>query len=167
LSEKKKGTMERMINKLSSQVKERLAIPEISQVGIVVRDLNQSLEAYQELFRVGPFRVFEPEYTDRMYRGKPENFKMRLAIAPWGSVDLELIQPLAGKTIYDEFLADRGEGLHHLGCVIQNLSERIEIFKALGVQVLQSGRREGASWAYMDTEKLAGIIIELIERHGA
>ncbi|MBW2154949.1 MAG: VOC family protein [Deltaproteobacteria bacterium] len=154
-----------MIHKLSSEVKELLSIPEISQVGIVVRDLNRSLEAYREFFRVGPFTVFEPEYTDKMYRGKPEDFKMRLAIAPWGPVDLELIQPLQGKTIYDELLAARGEGLHHIGCVIQNLSGRIEIFQTLGLQVLQSGRREGASWAYMDTEPLAGIVIELIERH--
>lgn len=92
---------------------------------------------------------------------------MRIAIAPWGTMDLELIQPLTGKTIYEEFLTAHGEGLHHLGCVIQNLSERIESFQTLGVQVLQSGKRPGASWAYMDTEPLAGIIIELIERHDA
>jgi len=92
--------------------------------------------------------------------------RMRLAIAPWGTVDLELIQPLEGKTIYDGFLATHGEGLHHLGCVIQRITDRIESFQELGVQVLQSGKRQGSSWAYMDTEPLAGIIIELIERHG-
>ena len=93
--------------------------------------------------------------------------RMRLAIAPWGTVDLELIQPLAGKTIYDEFLAAHGEGMHHLGCVIQRLTERIESLEKIGVQVLQSGKRPGVSWAYMDTAPLAGIIIELIEFHSA
>ena len=153
--------------RLSSHVQQLLALPSINQVGIVVKDLNQTLDVYEKLFQVGPFRVFEPEYTDRMYRGKPEDFKMRIALASWGSIDLELIQPLRGKTIYDEFLATRGEGLHHLGCEIQGLSERIEGFQTLGVQVLQSGNRQGVSWAYMDTEPLAGIIIELIERHNA
>jgi len=156
-----------MEDRISSDLRQWLALPPISQVGIVVRDLDRALAAYDTLFRVGPFRVFEPEYTDRMYRGKPENFRMRLAIAPWGAMDLELIQPLDGKTIYDEFLEARGEGLHHLGFVIQGLAERIESFQNIGIPVLQSGKRPGVSWAYMDTEPLAGILIELIERRGA
>ena len=34
----------------------------------------------------------------------------------------------------------------------------------MGIEVLQSGKRPGVAFAYMDTEPLTGIIMEFIER---
>lgn len=108
--------------------------------------------------------MFHHEYTDRTYRGRRGNFQYRIALAQLGALQLELIQPLEGDSIYGEFLESRGEELHHFGFLIDRIEERIAAMGRMGIGVLQSGKRPGRIWAYMDTEPLAGIIIELRER---
>ena len=145
---------------------EFLGLPPPDQIGVVVRDLQKAIEAYTKLFQWGPFEVIEREYTESAstYRGKPGNFKYRIGYAQLGPIQLEMIQPLRGKTIYDEFLEKRGEGFHHFGILIDRIEERIAAMKQLGIEVLQSGRRPGRKYAYMDTEPLIGIMIELRQK---
>jgi len=54
------------------------------------------------------------------YRGKTGRFKMRVALANAGPVQIELMQPLYDETIYDEFAQRKGYGLHHLGIRTDN-----------------------------------------------
>ncbi len=149
---------------LDPKVQELLALPAVSQIGMVVRDLQKAVDFHTQTLKIGPFKIFEPLYTDQTYRGKPGNFLSRLAIASIGPIDIEIIQPLSGETVYAEFLKAHGEGLHHVGFVIERLEERIAALKKIGIEVVQSGKRPGVAWAYIDTESLAGYMIELIER---
>jgi methylmalonyl-CoA/ethylmalonyl-CoA epimerase len=41
---------------------------------------------------------------------------MRTAVTRVGGVDLELVEPLEGPSQYQEFLDQKGEGLHHIMC---------------------------------------------------
>ncbi len=150
---------------IDPKIQKLLALPPVSQIGVVVRDMQKALENYTNLFGVHFPRVFEPKYTNQTYRGKPGNFLMRIAIAKLSpTVEFELIQPLSGETIYDEFLEAQGEGIHHLGFFVQDIRARVEAMQQMGIAVLQSGQRPGGKWAYMDTKPLAGMIIEWIER---
>lgn len=154
-----------MIPRIDSQARDLLALPSVSQIALVVKDVNKAIDFYREVWNVGPFRVFETEYTDRTYRGKPGNFEMRIALAPFGTVYLELIEPLEGESIYDEFLEKNGEGLHHLGFDVDDIEDRISAMEKIGVQVLQSGKSPEVAFAYMDTMALSGFIMEFIERY--
>ena len=49
-----------------------------------------------------------------MLRGKLVEHSFIAAIASVGDVELELIQPLCGESLYAEHLAQHGEGLHHV-----------------------------------------------------
>ncbi len=155
-----------MMRQIAPKMREHLALPPPDQIGVVVRDVQKAIEAYTELFQWGPFEVVEREYTESTstYRGKPANFKYRIAYAQLGPIQLEMIQPLRGKTIYDEFLETRGEGFHHFGVLIDHIEERVAAMKQLGIEVLQSGKRPGRKYAYMDTEPVIGIMIELREK---
>jgi methylmalonyl-CoA/ethylmalonyl-CoA epimerase len=153
-----------MIPLIDPKDRELLALPSVSQIGVVIKDMHPAMEFYSEVWNVGPFKIFEPEYTDQTYRGKPGNFKMRIALAPFGPVQFELIEPLEGDTIYDEFLKKKGEGIHHLGFDVDCIEDRITAMQKMGIEVLQSGKRPGSAFAYMDTESLTGIIMEYIER---
>ena len=155
-----------MIEPIDPKILQFLALPPPDQIGVVVRDLQKAIDAYTKLFQWGPFEVIEREYTESTstYRGKPGNFKYRIGYTQLGPIQLEMIQPLRGKTIYDEFLGTRGEGFHHFGIMIDCIEERVEAMKQLGIDVLQSGRRPGRKYAYMDTEPLAGIMIELRQK---
>ncbi len=154
-----------MIKQMDPKIQELLSLPSPGQIGMVVRDIRRTIEAYTKLLQWGPFEINKREYNESnsTYRGKPGNFKSLIALAQLGSIQLELIQPLEGETIYREFLQTGREGLHHFGFLMDQTEERIAAMKEIGIGVLQSGKRPGRKWAYMDTDPLIGTIIELRE----
>jgi 4-hydroxyphenylpyruvate dioxygenase-like putative hemolysin len=149
---------------VNPKVKKILGLDKVNQVGIVVRDMDKAIRNYWEIFGISFPKVVVPDYFNRVYRGKPGNFRMKIGLAMMGEVQIELIQPLEGKTIYGEFLERWGEGIHHLGFDLNNLDERVAAFQELGIGVLMSGERVGGKFAYMDTEGTVGIIVELMQR---
>jgi catechol 2,3-dioxygenase-like lactoylglutathione lyase family enzyme len=50
------------------------------------------------------------------YRGEPADFVADIALSYAGDMQLELIAPVSGRSIYSDFLNDSGPGLHHI-CV--------------------------------------------------
>ena len=154
-----------VLPQIDPHLQELLALPAPDQIGMVVRDIQKSIEAYTNLLQWGPFEVFERKYSELIYRGKPGNFRYRVALGQIGpSLQLEFIENLEGESIYTEFLQARGEGVHHLGFTIEGMDQKIAAMKQLGIGVLQSGKRPGRSFAYLDTEPLVGTIIEYRER---
>jgi 4-hydroxyphenylpyruvate dioxygenase-like putative hemolysin len=96
---------------------------------------------------------------------------MRLALRGSGP-QLELLQPLTcasgrGDDILAEWLARRGEGLHHLGVLVESVDETIAAMRDGGVECLQHGYGFGAdgsgAFAFFDTEADLGYLIEAIE----
>ena len=146
------------------KMKKILGLDKVNQVGIVVRDMDRAIKNYEEIFGISFPKVVVPDYFNRVYRGKPENFRMKIGLAMMGELQIELIQPLEGKTIYAEFLEKWGQGIHHLGFDVKDLDERVAAFRGLGIGVLMNGERVGGKFAYMDTEGIVGIIVELMQR---
>ena len=139
------------------------------QVGVVVRDLEQSMAALTAGFGLGPFRVVECPLPERapqqFYRGQPAKFRTRQAFADLGAVELELIQPLEGQTIWSDFLAERGPGIHHLRFNAPDHKALTNYLGAKGITTTQEGAgiREGSYWVNYDTEKLIGFVIEILQ----
>lgn len=146
----------------------KFVLKEINQVCVVVEDLKGSMERYWKLFGLGPWSVYTfapPELTDMIVRGKPETYSMKIGLTNIGPLMFELIQPLEGESIYKEFLEKKGEGLHHIASFkLDDVEEAIEYLKKQGISVLQSGRWHGSYFAYMDTEKTLGMVVELVKR---
>jgi hypothetical protein len=139
------------------------------QVGVVVRDIEKSMAALTSVFGIGPFRVVESPPPGReeqqFYHGDPARFRMRQAFADLGSVELELIQPVEGQTIWSEFLAERGPGIHHIRFNVPDekaLSAYL-LEKGIGKTQEGAGIREGSYWANYDTEELVGFVIEILQ----
>jgi methylmalonyl-CoA/ethylmalonyl-CoA epimerase len=150
----------------SDQEKSRVDLGPIIQVGIVVRDAEAAVKAWTERFNFGPahFVDWPPEGRNleetRTYRGRPGNFRMRLAFIETPSIQIEFLQPLEGGNIYSEWLEQHGEGLHHL---LFEVADPEAVAAELDAPVLQSGGstlRPGATWSYLDTQALLGCIIE-------
>jgi 4-hydroxyphenylpyruvate dioxygenase-like putative hemolysin len=139
---------------------------EIIQIGIVVRDLQKAVDNYWTTVGIGPWQIVRmepPILTGVTLRGKPVDASMLAAIAQSGSIQMELIQPLEGPSIWKEFLNKRGEGLHHVQSLVQNPKVALAKFKEMGVDVLMSGKIANNIFYYMDTEPLLGIILEFID----
>ncbi len=152
---------------LDAETRERFKLPNVSQIGVIVQDIERATQYYESILGIGPWVHLDIEYRDRMLRGKPADFRYKMAFASLGPVELELIQPVEGATVYDELVAKQGEGLHHLGFdvgTMEEMEERLEFFKEQGIEVIQTGRTDTAKFAYLDTEAIGGVIFELIAR---
>jgi methylmalonyl-CoA/ethylmalonyl-CoA epimerase len=143
----------------------------LDQVGIVVRDIQTTIETLQNLFGVGPFRVIEwpipgvdPQST---YHGKPEYYRLLLGFARIGPTQVEIIQPVEGQNIYTDFLESHGPGLHHIRFTVPDFEERVAALEAAGIENIASGTgaHVGSKWAYFDTTALLdGVVVELRTR---
>jgi len=137
---------------------------DIIQVAHVVRDIDASMKYYWETFRLGPWDVYTfapPAVRDSMVRGKPSTHAYLLAVTWKNEVQLELMQPLAGRSIYDEHLERKGEGLHHMKLYYPDCRAALERYRKLGIDVIQSGKIDADEFYYLDTEKMLGYVIEL------
>lgn len=76
-----------------------------------------------------------------------------------GSIEFEIIKPIYGPSVFNDFLLEKGEGVHHLGFDIDNIEKKIEIFKKRGISILQSQKYTEAHSAYLKTEKGGGMIL--------
>ncbi len=148
----------------------KLKLKGVHQIGIVVRDLDKAMEAYWRILGIGPWRVYshgKPVVPVTTYRGRPEDFHHRVALADVGGVQIELIQHLDGNTIYRDFLERFGEGVQHLGVFVENARETVKEAEAAGFKVIQSGTGHGphgdGGYFYLDTAEELGVVFELIQ----
>lgn len=139
----------------------------ISQIAIVVRDIDDALQKYHRFLGWGPWNVYEhkPPVLHRTYlRGQPTEFTMIGAETHVGPIVVEFLQPVEGRSIYKEWLDERGEGLHHIA-VMRPTPEESEAtrrhFHDLGADILMEGRLgETIHFYYLDTEPLLKVILE-------
>jgi hypothetical protein len=132
----------------------KIKVKALTQISLVVKNLEETMNNYWNLLGIGPWDVFEcvpPILHGHTYHGKPGSFTMRAAVVRVGAVELELIQPLAGKNVYSDFMAEHGEGLNHVQFLVDNVAETIEIMGKEGFALLQSGHVSDDYFSYYDT----------------
>ncbi len=141
----------------------------VGQIGIVVRDLEAACRRYSALWQCGPWRVYTygPEILSlQRYRGEPSTFSVRIALNPTAP-QIELLQPLQGPSVYDDWLERRGEGLHHLAAYVDDAEVAIESLAGAGYAVIQEGRGFGVdgdgAFVYFDTEHDLGYLLEVVQ----
>ncbi len=140
-----------------------LSLPPLSQVGIVVRDIDRTAAFYHSTFGIGPFGIIpEVKFEGALLRGRPATISIKVAFAQSGPVQIELIQPLEGESIYTEFLASKGEGLHHLGFEVDDFHAWLAHFKSKGIEPVFWHDMGWMAFAYLGTDSVGGVIIELL-----
>jgi 4-hydroxyphenylpyruvate dioxygenase-like putative hemolysin len=146
------------------------SIGPIEHVGVLVRDLDRAMEHYTHDLGMGPWAVntLSPDWIhDMTVHGKEQGHVFKHALYNDGSVIYELIESVQGPNIYEEFLDEHGEGVHHLGYVVEDIDAEISKMESRGFALLQSGRGFGTNddgaYAYFDTEEACGCILEALE----
>jgi methylmalonyl-CoA/ethylmalonyl-CoA epimerase len=144
-------------------------ITDYAQVCVVVRDLDATMKNYVEIAGIGPWAVYDfgpPDVANMRFRGRPVVSRAKLALTWTKDRMWEIIQPVEGPSPYQEFLRDRGEGLHHT--LVQHaghkFDEVLERFRAQGCEPLMTLEFRGTRVAYIDAFKELKMYIEIIER---
>ncbi len=134
----------------------------INQIGIVVKDVAKSAEFYQRTFGVAFQVIDRPNETCQLH-GKESSFRIKTALGNTAGLQIELIQILEGRTAHVEFMEAHGEGIHHFGIYVEDIEAEIEACAREGIELISRGEFLSVKWAYVDSAKAAGAIMEFIE----
>ena len=136
----------------------------INQVAIVVKDLDTVAKHYWNILGIGPWYIYQweaPLVYDRKYRGQTVWAREKIALAQVGGVQLELVQPVEGPSIYRDWLDEQGEGLHHMNFLVDDVDETVTMLTQQGFPSIQSGRfepkEEKGAYNYIDIKPLRAI----------
>ena len=134
------------------------------QVGIVVRSIDETVKFYTEVFGIGPFEIREVDFPNATYHGQKAGYRGKRAFAKLGPVTLELIELIEGKTVHEDFLKEKGEGLHHIAFAVKDLKKSEAEAEKVGLKVIQGMKREdGSGFAYLNSDRIGGAMFELIQ----
>lgn len=130
------------------------------QIAWVTTDLDATEKALTTLLGARTWvRVpgvhFSPDTCE--YRGQPADFTADISFSYAGDTQLELIAPVAGDSIYTEFLDRAGPGLHHI------CREVDDVDAAIGsAEVVQRGTMPGGmEFAYVSAASAGVPYIEI------
>lgn len=134
----------------------------IDHVAVVVRDIEEALPRYAELFGLAA-----PDGVRTL-----EAQGVRLSFLPTGptpAARIELIQPTDPDSGVARFLEARGEGLHHVCFGTTDLAAELVRLEAAGAELIDSAPRPGAegSVAFVHPRTLNGVLWELLEADGS
>jgi methylmalonyl-CoA/ethylmalonyl-CoA epimerase len=132
----------------------------IDHVGIACRDLEQAIAFYESTFGL--------EVVSRE-RGEDQGVNeamLRVADAPAGTSYVQLLEPLGPDTPVGRFLARRGEGVHHIGYGVTDITAALAEIGATGVRLIDARPRHGsmgASIAFLHPKDVGGVLTELVQ----
>lgn len=142
---------------------QRFGLGAIDQISFAVPDVNEALPRYAAMFG-GPFAVVDVPHLDIICRGRPSTATLRLAFGRTGSLEVELVQVLAGDFPTLNWLADHGEGLHHLRYPVTDFASTQDAMLAAGFTQVMEGATTSTRFAYLESPLLNGMTIELFGR---
>jgi len=140
----------------------KVKLPPVHQVGIVVKNIEKAADYFTSTFGIGPFSIIDVDMEGVIQQGKPIGTKIKAGFAQSGPLEIELIQPVEGENIYTEFLATKGEGLHHLQFQVEDMDAMLAEFAKDGIEPIFHHNIQGFAFAYLNTDKVGGVIIELV-----
>ncbi len=132
-------------------------------VGIIVSDLDRAISYYSSL-GAGPFERLKSRLVEERWLGRPVDrsvMKAEVRMGRVGSLPVELIQPISGGSIWQEFLEQNGEGLHHLAFLVDDLDAAVSNAVANGAKVIREGKfADGGGLVYLSG--IGGYITEFV-----
>jgi methylmalonyl-CoA/ethylmalonyl-CoA epimerase len=132
----------------------------IDHVGIACRDLESAIASYESSLGL---IVVSREVNEA--QGVREAM-LQVADGPAGASYVQLLEPLSPDTPVGRFLDRRGEGIHHVGYGVADITAALASIGARGVRLLDARPRHGsmgASIAFLHPADMGGVLTELVQ----
>jgi methylmalonyl-CoA/ethylmalonyl-CoA epimerase len=132
----------------------------IDHVGIACRNLEAKVAFYESAFglTVASMEVNESQGV--------REAMLHVADGLAGASYVQLLEPLGPDTPVGRFLERRGEGLHHVGYGVANITAALATIGATGVRLIDERPRHGsmgASIAFLHPGDIGGVLTELVQ----
>lgn len=125
-------------------------------VGVAVNDLGASIATFSKLFGI----------TDVPIETVADQ-KVRLAFFHTEGALIELTEPTSADSPIAKFIANRGEGVHHLSFEVDDIRAELARLRSDGFQLVDEEPRRGAggSWiAFVHPKSTNGVLIEISQK---
>jgi methylmalonyl-CoA/ethylmalonyl-CoA epimerase len=132
----------------------------IDHVGIACVNLDERISFYESTFGL---TVVCREVNEE--QGVREAM-MQMPGAEPGSAYIQLLEPVRTDTPVGRFIERRGEGMHHLGYSVIDVTQAIASLSADGIRVIDERPRHGsmgASIAFVHPASMGGVLTELVQ----
>src|SRR5580693_5218134 len=139
----------------------------IDHVGIACRDLDAAVARYQEAFGLAVVSrevIAEEGVREAMLRvGQPDRpvFPESPVLPESPASWVQLLEPLGPDTPVGRFLARRGEGLHHVGYAVADISAALAELAPKPFRLIDQRPRHGsmgAAIAFLHPADLGGVL---------
>jgi catechol 2,3-dioxygenase-like lactoylglutathione lyase family enzyme len=142
------------------------------QICFVVEDLDAATDYWKRVHGVERWAIaydLASGQHSKQYWGEPEDFQFSCAYGFAGDVLIELARHDGGRSVYADWLRDKGSSPHHIGFRVRTMDEYedgLAHYNANGHATAMTGWFEapdggGCRWAYLDTVAAIGCYTEL------
>jgi methylmalonyl-CoA/ethylmalonyl-CoA epimerase len=132
-------------------------IGRIHHIAVVVEDMEPALRFWRDALGL-ELETVMPIPSDRV----------DIAFLPAGETKIELVRPTDDTTGVARYLANKGEGVHHVCLEVPNLAEALLHLEIEGIELIDTAPRRGAEGpvAFLHPRSCHGVLVELIEAPG-
>lgn len=130
-----------------------MKIKRLAHIGVAVKDLDEVAKLYTETL---PMQVASTDTVGELKTG----------FIPVGDTSLELVMSTTPEGVISKYIANRGEGIHHLAFEVDDIDQAVAELKAKGVPLTSDGPRPGAHHSrvvFLHPKATHGVLIELVE----
>ncbi len=130
-------------------------LTEIDHVAIAVNDLEAAIAWYEEVFGA------TVDHRERVERDGVEEALLKVADSY-----VQLLTPIRDDSPVAKYLANKGEGLHHVGYRVDDCAAALQAVKDAGGRVIDEEPRPGSrgtTVAFVHPKTSFGTLIELVE----
>ena len=133
------------------------SLGKVHHVAVIVADLDRALVLWRDTLGL-PVEVVLPIEQD----------EVTIAFLPVGESKVELVQPTSDTTGVARFLANKGEGFHHVCFEVPDLAATLTRLGLDGLELIDTAPRRGAEGpvAFIHPRSCHGVLVELIEAPG-
>lgn len=127
-------------------------IQHIDHLGIAVKSIEATLPYYEKALGL------KCEHVEEV-----ASQKVKTAFLVCGEVHLELLEPTSPDSPVAKFLAERGEGIHHIAFRTDAIGAQLEQAKASGVRLIHEVPFDGAGGklvAFLHPKSTFGVLTE-------
>jgi methylmalonyl-CoA/ethylmalonyl-CoA epimerase len=137
-----------------------------SHACVVVKDIEKAIASYQVLLnsqeRPRLKQTGAPEDARVTYKGLPTPTRAYQTFFTVGGLRIEILQPDENPSTWRDFVSKSGNCFHHIAYDVQDMDAALRELEKMGAPLLQTGYYNGGKYAYVDSENIFGVMLELL-----
>jgi methylmalonyl-CoA/ethylmalonyl-CoA epimerase len=131
-------------------------ISHIEHIGIAVKNINEAIKFYEEVFGLKCYAI--EEVKDQ---------KVKTAFFMVGQTKIELLESTSPNSPISKFIDKKGEGIHHISFAVNGLQKSLDEIKSKNIILIDDKGRKGAEGldiAFLHPKSTFGVLTELCEK---